>query len=158
MFGNGLKSAIWQQFVDRFKIKDIAEFYAATESNTTTINIENKIGAIGFLTVCWPEWARAKFIPLYVIQVDRESGEPVRDTEGHCVVTEPGEPGELIGKIVKGDPIKDFTGYTDKKASEKKILSHVFQKGDSYFRSGDILVRDEFGYLYFKDRTGDTFR
>lgn len=24
--------------------------------------------------------------------------------------------------------------------------------------SGDILVADEFGYLYFKDRTGDTFR
>ena len=27
-----------------------------------------------------------------------------------------------------------------------------------YFRSGDILVKDEFGYLYFKDRKGDTFR
>jgi solute carrier family 27 fatty acid transporter 1/4 len=24
--------------------------------------------------------------------------------------------------------------------------------------AGDILVSDEFGYLYFKDRTGDTFR
>lgn len=26
------------------------------------------------------------------------------------------------------------------------------------FYSGDILVLDELGYLYFKDRTGDTFR
>lgn len=24
--------------------------------------------------------------------------------------------------------------------------------------SGDILVMDELGYFYFKDRTGDTFR
>lgn len=24
--------------------------------------------------------------------------------------------------------------------------------------SGDILVSDELGYLYFRDRTGDTFR
>jgi solute carrier family 27 fatty acid transporter 1/4 len=24
--------------------------------------------------------------------------------------------------------------------------------------AGDILVSDEFGYLFFKDRTGDTFR
>lgn len=24
--------------------------------------------------------------------------------------------------------------------------------------SGDILVQDEYGYFYFKDRTGDTFR
>lgn len=23
---------------------------------------------------------------------------------------------------------------------------------------GDILVMDEYGYFYFKDRTGDTFR
>ena len=26
------------------------------------------------------------------------------------------------------------------------------------FFLGDILVMDEYGYLYFKDRTGDTFR
>jgi solute carrier family 27 fatty acid transporter 1/4 len=24
--------------------------------------------------------------------------------------------------------------------------------------SGDVLVMDEFGYFYFRDRTGDTFR
>ena len=69
MFGNGLKSAIWGRFVERFGIKDIAEFYGATESNTTTINIENKIGSIGFLTVCYPDWLRSKFIPLYIVQV-----------------------------------------------------------------------------------------
>lgn len=27
-----------------------------------------------------------------------------------------------------------------------------------FFIQGDILVADEFGYLFFKDRTGDTFR
>jgi hypothetical protein len=37
-------------------------------------------------------------------------------------------------------------------------LTNVFKKGDAYFRSGDILIRDEFGWLYFKDRSGDTFR
>lgn len=26
------------------------------------------------------------------------------------------------------------------------------------FFTGDILISDEMGYLYFKDRTGDTFR
>lgn len=27
-----------------------------------------------------------------------------------------------------------------------------------YFNSSDVLVMDVFGYYYFKDRTGDTFR
>uniref|UniRef100_A0A1B0DIC3 long-chain-fatty-acid--CoA ligase n=1 Tax=Phlebotomus papatasi TaxID=29031 RepID=A0A1B0DIC3_PHLPP len=44
------------------------------------------------------------------------------------------------------------------KASEKKILRDVFKKGDAYFNSGDILVRDIYGYFFFRDRTGDTFR
>ena len=39
-----------------------------------------------------------------------------------------------------------------------KVLYDVWKKGDSCFRSGDILVADDHGYLYFKDRKGDTFR
>ena len=37
-------------------------------------------------------------------------------------------------------------------------MRDVFCKGDCYFLSGDVLRKDEEGYLYFCDRTGDTFR
>ena len=37
-------------------------------------------------------------------------------------------------------------------------MRDVWSKGDICFRSGDILVSDKFGYLYFRDRKGDTFR
>ena len=53
---------------------------------------------------------------------------------------------------------KDFQGYRDPEATKKKVLENVFGQGDLYFRSGDILVMDELGWLYFKDRSGDTFR
>ena len=49
-------------------------------------------------------------------------------------------------------------GYVDKSASSKKVVHDVFKKGDSAFLSGDILTADERGYLFFVDRTGDTFR
>ena len=32
------------------------------------------------------------------------------------------------------------------------------KRGDQAFVSGDILYMDQLGYVFFKDRTGDTFR
>lgn len=33
IFGNGLRPQIWTQFVERFSIKNVVEFYGATEGN-----------------------------------------------------------------------------------------------------------------------------
>lgn len=66
--------------------------------------------------------------------------------------------GLLLGKIDPKKAILTFAGYADKTDSEKKIVRGVKQEGDCYFNTGDILVMDHFGYFYFKDRTGDTFR
>lgn len=51
-----------------------------------------------------------------------------------------------------------FEGYTSAEATEKKILRNVFQEGDAFWSSGDLLRYDEDGYFYFVDRIGDTFR
>nr|CAD7418258.1 unnamed protein product [Timema poppensis] len=84
------------------------------------------------------------------------------------------EPGVFIGKIQPNNPTRAFLGYVDEKESLKKILTaKSFEKlpdqimypyAEPYdlqkhvFSSCDILESDELGYLYFKDRTGDTFR
>ena len=47
-----------------------------------------------------------------------------------------GELGELAGKIVKGNPVREFDGYVNKGATEKKILHDVWKKGDSAFMTG----------------------
>lgn len=57
-----------------------------------------------------------------------------------------------------GDPSLRFDGYLNPVETNKKIANDVFRKGDSAFLSGDLVFRDELGYIYFHDRTGDTFR
>jgi fatty-acyl-CoA synthase len=38
------------------------------------------------------------------------------------------------------------------------VLRDVFEAGDAWFRSGDLMRTDAAGYYYFVDRLGDTFR
>jgi len=153
MFGNGLRSEIWKDFITRFKIPNISEFYGSTEGNSNILNFDNTVGAVGFVPVLF-----SSILPLGPIKVDEE-GNAVRDPDtGLCIRCKTGEPGEFVGIIQQNHPVREFTGYSDKESTNKKILCDVWKKGDKCFRSGDILVSDEFGYLYFKDRKGDTFR
>lgn len=153
MIGNGLKSHIWKNFQERFKIKHIVEFYGATEGNANLVNMFGKPGAVGFISRVF-----SRLYPVHVIKVNPETGEPLRDHNGLCIRCEPGEPGELVGKIVKESPLNNFDGYINTSATKKKVITNCFKKGDAAFLSGDVLVMDEDGYIYFMDRTGDTFR
>ncbi|XP_018568291.1 long-chain fatty acid transport protein 4-like [Anoplophora glabripennis] len=153
VLGNGLRPEIWKQFVDEFEIEHVYEFYGATEGNSNLMNIDNTVGSVGFV----PRYAYALY-PVTLIKCDEDTHEPVRNEEGFCVRCPVGEDGILIGKINPRRSLNDFSGYADKKATSSKVIRDVFKKGDAYFNSGDLLVQDELGYYYFKDRTGDTFR
>ncbi len=153
--GNGLRPDIWDEFKTRFRIPLILEFYAATEGNVLLFNFEGKSGAIGRLP-----WYIASRFPVELVKFDVEAEQPVRDKKGHCVRCAPDEAGEAIGKIVV-DPSRPggrFEGYANKQDDERKILRNVFEKGDAWFRTGDLMRKDADGYFYFVDRVGDTFR
>jgi fatty-acyl-CoA synthase len=153
--GNGLRPDIWGRFQERFGIRDIREFYGATEGNFALVNLDNRIGAVGRV----PPLLKSKF-PVELIRFDVETDSHLRDANGRCIVCKPGEPGEAIGRISNDpkQPLGQFEGYTDEGASNKKILRDVFAKGDAWYRTGDLLSRDREGYYYFVDRIGDTFR
>ncbi|CAH0718003.1 unnamed protein product, partial [Brenthis ino] len=153
IIGNGLRPQIWQEFVERFGIKRVLEFYGATEGNSNLVNLDSKVGAIGFLSRLV-----SSIYPLTLVKCDEVTGDILRDENGRCINCGPYEPGLLLGKIDSKKAILTFAGYADKTASEKKMVRNVRVKGDCYFNTGDILVMDYYGYFYFKDRTGDTFR
>ena len=151
-FGNGLRGEVWERMNARFKIDRIMEFYGATEGNAGVFNFDGKVGAVGRV----PRYLRNNFM-VRLIRVDPETGEPERDGRGLCIECKPGEVGEFIGKI-GADARTSYTGYVDKAASEKKVLTDVFQRGDRWFLTGDLMKTDADGYFYFVDRVGDTFR
>uniref|UniRef100_A0AAY5K9S4 long-chain-fatty-acid--CoA ligase n=1 Tax=Esox lucius TaxID=8010 RepID=A0AAY5K9S4_ESOLU len=151
--GNGLRQSIWEEFTSRFNVTQIAEFYGATECNCSLGNFNNMTGACGFNSQILP------FIyPIRLVKVNEDTMELIRGPDGVCIPCKPGEPGQLVGRIIQHDPLRRFDGYVNEGATNKKIASSVFKKGDMAYLSGDVLIMDQFGYMYFKDRTGDTFR
>jgi fatty-acyl-CoA synthase len=159
--GNGLRLDVWSAFKDRFRIPQILEFYASTEGNFSLYNAEGEPGAIGRIP---PFLARR--LPTALIGFDIEKGEPVRDPDGYCIRCSVNQVGEAIGRIAPSASLPGlregaggrFEGYSNEQDTRKKILRDVFEPGDAWFRTGDLMRRDERGFFYFVDRIGDTFR
>jgi acyl-CoA synthetase (AMP-forming)/AMP-acid ligase II len=154
-YGNGMPSEVWKAFQSRYNIVQINEFYASTEGN---VNVFNNTGAGQGACGIVPrglEW----IYPIGLFQHDVETGELLRDKRtGLCIPTPRGQPGELLGLIQQHDPSRRFDGYTDGTATRSKVVENVCKPGDAFFRSGDLLRQDFWGFLYFCDRVGDTFR
>ena len=153
--GNGLAPEVWEPFKERFRIPQILEFYGATEGAVSLFNVQGKRGAIGHV----PAYLAHRFSPALIV-FDIEQGEPVRNAQGLCILCATNEPGEAISKVAN-DPSNigsRFEGYRNDESSERKLLRDVFEPGDVWVRTGDLMRKDAQGYFYFVDRVGDTFR
>ena len=150
MMGNGLRPDVWLRFKKRFGIKRITEFYGASEGNVAFANLLNKDCTIGMTSS-----------RVALVRYDVDADEIARDAEGRCIEAAKGEPGLLLGHI---NPSAAFEGYTDADATEKKVLRDVFETGDAWFNTGDLIREVEVGFslgyahYQFVDRIGDTFR
>jgi fatty-acyl-CoA synthase len=152
--GNGLRPEVWEPFQTRFKIPRILEYYASTEGNFSLYNCEGHPGAIGKI----PSFL-AHRLPVALLRFDVDSGEPRRNADGFCVRCLANEVGEAVGLIPASlDLAGRFEGYADPEASARKVLRNVFANGDSWYRTGDLMRRDERGFYYFVDRVGETYR
>jgi fatty-acyl-CoA synthase len=153
--GNGLRPEVWSVFQERFRIPRILEYYASTEGNFSLYNCEGQVGAIGRI----PPFLAGK-LPVALLRFDVDAGEPRRNADGRCERCEPNEVGEAVGLIPDDAAQRGgrFEGYADAVASERKVLRNVFKEGDAWYRTGDLMRRDERGFFYFVDRVGETYR
>ena len=142
--GNGLRPEIWNEFTKRFGIARVCEFYASSEGNTAFINVFNVPNSTGISP-----------LPLAYVEYDPDTGAPRRDENGRVRRVPAGEPGLLISPVNRLQP---FDGYTDREASEKKLVRNAFREGDCWFNSGDVMSPQGMGHAAFVDRLGDTFR
>ena len=150
MVGNGLRPDLWDDFRNRFKVERIVEIYGASEGNAMMMNILNKDKTIGM--------ANAR---IALIEYDVAQDEIIEDENGKYIEIKDDRAGLLINEI---GPNAVFNGYTDAQASEKKILRNVFEEGDAWFNTGDLIKTVDVGFALgkthyqFVDRIGDTFR
>ncbi|HTD75099.1 MAG TPA: long-chain-acyl-CoA synthetase [Steroidobacteraceae bacterium] len=153
--GNGLRPEVWLPFQTRFKIPRILEYYASTEGNFSLYNCEGQPGAIGRI----PGFL-ANRLPVALLRFDTDKSEPWRNADGFCERCAPNEVGEAVGLMPDSDSGRAgrFEGYADLEASNRKVLRDVFRDGDSWYRTGDLMRRDERGFYYFVDRVGETYR
>uniref|UniRef100_A0A4W2H2T9 long-chain-fatty-acid--CoA ligase n=1 Tax=Bos indicus x Bos taurus TaxID=30522 RepID=A0A4W2H2T9_BOBOX len=149
--GSGLRAEVWETFQRRFGPIRIWEMYGSTEGNVGFINYPGRCGAQG-KTSCFLRMLS----PFELVQYSLETEEPLRDSQGLCIPARPGEAGLLLTQVLRHQP---FLGYRGpRELSEKKLVKNVRRPNDLYYNTGDVLAMDHEGFLYFRDRLGDTFR
>ncbi|MGH8351184.1 MAG: long-chain-acyl-CoA synthetase [Pseudomonas sp.] len=144
MIGNGLRPGAWNEFKTRFAVNHICELYAASDGNIGFTNILNFDNTIGFSLMSWE-----------LVAYDHDSGAPIRGANGLMRKVAKGEQGLLLAKIYDKAPLD---GYTDAQKTAKVVLHDVFEQGDRYYNTGDLLRNIGFGHAQFVDRLGDTYR
>ncbi|MFX0083406.1 MAG: long-chain-acyl-CoA synthetase [Candidatus Hodarchaeota archaeon] len=144
IIGNGLRPDIWKDFKKRFNITKVGEFYGASEIGLVFSNYLNFDCTVGY---CANPYAIVKY------NYDKET--PIMNENGYMEKVNLGETGLLLWGLPEENI---FVGYTDKEATEKKLFRNVFEEGDVWFNSGDLMRDQGCNHVQFIDRIGDTYR
>ena len=146
--GSGLRRDVWRRVIDRFGPVGILEFYAATEGNAVLANASGqKVGALGRPLPGSAEVA--------LVRYDFVREEFLRDDHGLLIRCDAGEPGVLLARLDADHPLASFTGGDE---AGRRLLQGVFEAGDTWFITWDVLRRDVEGDFWFVDRVSRMLR
>ncbi|MDM5271882.1 AMP-binding protein [Sulfurovum sp. zt1-1] len=135
IFGNGLNKTLWEEVIRRYGIEHVVEHFGATEMPAGALT--NWFDIPGYCGYLPPDDPKAQEMVL----VDEDL-----KTNAHR--------GEALFVVPSGK----YRGYMDESLDERKLVRNLFTKGDLWWRSGDLLERNEEGFFTFIERMGDTYR
>jgi len=137
IFGNGLTKSLWNKVVEQFDITHVVEHFGSTEMPA------------GALTNWYDVHGYCGYLPAD----DPRLNEMVLVDENYKVVSY-GKNGQALFKVPSGT----YKGYLDSSLDETKLYRDLFETGDVWWKSGDLLSSSEDGFYTFVERLGDTYR
>ncbi|MDY0401896.1 AMP-binding protein [Sulfurovum sp.] len=135
IFGNGLNRSLWEDVVKRYGIEHVVEHFGATEMPAGALT--NWFDIPGYCGYLPPDDPKAQEMVL---------------------VDEALKPNPHRGEALFVVPSGKYRGYMDERLDERKLVRNLFKEGDIWWRSGDLLERNEEGFFTFIERLGDTYR
>ncbi len=138
--GSGMPYSLWNRMQERFPDVSIVEFYASTEGNAVLVNLTGKkTGSLGRPLPGGAELALASW--------DLDANRLVENEAGFAIPSPEGETGLLLARVDKSRG--EISG---------RPLRSVFEVGDSWIATGDLMRCDEDGDYWLVDRAADVVR
>ena len=153
--GSGMRKSVWERIRTRFPRAQVLEFYASTEGNAVLANASGK--KIGSLGKALPGSADLALLAWSFDAPGSEKGDFKLDENGQRMVAGLGEPGVLAARVDPSTVMSSYDGYEGDR-NEKSVLRGVFDPGDAWFVTGDLVRRDEEGDHWLVDRVSDVVR
>lgn len=148
--GSGMRTDLWKKLRDRYPRTKVLEFYASTEGNAVLANARGqKVGSLGKPLPGSADLALASW---------DFAGKRVHRDGNTVMMCGTNETGLLLARVDPTHPMTSFDGYEGDErqdAQDARVLRDVFEKGDAWFVTGDLMRRDEDGDYWFVDRAND---
>jgi putative long chain acyl-CoA synthase len=155
--GSGMRLDVWKRLKERFPRANVLEFYASTEGNAVLANPSGK--KIGSLGKALPGSADLALLSWgFDAGAEGGAGDFKRDEQGHLMTAGRGEFGVLVARVDASQPMAGFDGYENADDPSARLLRGVFDPGDAWFVTGDLMRSDEDGDYWFVDRVADAVK
>ena len=138
--GSGMPRGLWHRVVERFHPAPAIEFFASTEGNAVLVNLTGeKVGSVGRPLPGGADLAIAAW--------DLDRGALVERGSGFAERCKRGGVGLLLAKVAP-----------ERGEVEGRPLRGVFEPGDAWLDTGDLVRRDRDGDYWLVDHVSDVIQ